>query len=146
MKQITEAVVTGGKQGAADQASKRLLKRIKKAAGKNYPAVLCTPLGSKVEPFIVPLVVSALAETVGEFLCKRASLNFTGEDIRNLMAGGHLKDDQEYIGRVFRVADVANLALTQATASFTSTELDGLLNMAEGLLGSFVEGKIHQTD
>jgi nucleoside diphosphate kinase len=127
-KKLSKAVVTGLEQGGADAAAKKMLAAVKKAAGKYYPGVMSTPIGEALEPLIVPAVVGLTAQLVAEALISRVNKQVTWEDVVKSKALGKLDPDYNNAYRVGRVADMAELALTQAVASLTSDELTSAIN------------------
>jgi hypothetical protein len=62
---LQESVKAGLKVGSAKKATKTLIAAVKKGLGKNYPKFFSTPLGKRLEPFVIPVLVSVLAETYG---------------------------------------------------------------------------------
>jgi nucleoside diphosphate kinase len=127
-KKLSKAVVTGLEQGGADVAAKKMLSAVKKAAGKHYPAVMSTPIGEALEPLVVPAVVGLTAQLVAEALISRVNKQVTWEDVVKSKAANKLDPVYNNAYRIGRVADVAELALTQAVASLTSDELTSAID------------------
>lgn len=62
---VKVAVQEGLKVGSSKKASKVLTATVKKALGKNYPKFFASGLGAKLEPLVLPVLVSVLAESFG---------------------------------------------------------------------------------